>query len=113
MELFKPYLSLRKNDESYKLEFVVSCKGDQTIESIEQNEIKINNKKYWGVIVTLSNRSQLVNGTENLIFSSVVTIEAKKSIDYSTIKCIIMQTRIDDLLQPTQTEVSNIDFSDC
>ncbi len=112
MKKFKPYLCLSKKDDSYELSFAVCCKSDQTIESIVQHKVEYNKKDYWGVIVTLSNQTQLVNSPQNPIYSSVVKIDPKNSLDFSTIKCIVMQSSIDDLLQPTQTEASDIDFSD-
>jgi len=112
MKTYKPYLSLSKNAGSYLLEAIVTAVKDQTITSIRQEEVKNGNEKYWGVIITLSDATQLVNGPENPIFSANVEIALDKSANY---KKIICRTEISVSIGkdgPAEGGSSSIDFSD-
>lgn len=109
MKEYKPYLFLEKINNVYELNFVLRCSKQQTIESIEQEEIEIEGKKYWGVTVTLSTNTQLVNGPESPIFSSVVEIPQDADLECNTIKCIVVQSGGSG--NPA-SESSDIDFGD-
>ncbi len=112
MKSYKPYLSLSKASSHYELGVVLNCSQDQTIASIEQQEISTETKKYWGVVVTLSTGTQLMNGPENPIFSSTVPIALDKSKSYKTIKCVVQQKVKEGEYGPAQDEETDIDFGD-
>lgn len=112
MKNYKPYLSLSKTTNNYELGVVLSASKNQTVTSIEQQEIVKNEQTYWGVILTVSTQTQLVNGPDTPIFSSVVRIPLEKGEAYKTIKCIARQKMEDDEMGPPQDEDSDIDFGD-
>lgn len=112
MKSYKPYLSLSKTTKNYELGVVLSASKNQTVTSIEQQEIVKNEQAYWGVILTLSAQTQLVNGPDTPIFSSLVRIPLEKGEDYKTIKCIARQQMEDGEMGPPLDEDSDIDFSD-
>ena len=111
MKIYKPYLSLSKTAKNYELDVVLSSRNDQTIASIEQQEVKKGDKAYWGVIITFSTETQIVNGPEKPIFSTVAKIDLDKSIRYKTIKCIVRQ-KVEEGCAPARDEESDIDFND-
>ncbi|MDO9615487.1 MAG: hypothetical protein Q7J86_13305 [Bacteroidota bacterium] len=87
MKTYKPYLSLTKNTSKYELGVIVTAVKDQTITGIRQEEVKKGKDTCWGVIITLSDTIQLVNGPENPVFSATVDIELDKSLKYKKISC--------------------------
>lgn len=87
MKTYKPYLSLSKNAGKYELGAIVTAAKNQTIVSIRQEEVKSGSEKYWGVIFTISDATQLVNGPENPVFSTTVDIALDKSASYKKIMC--------------------------
>src|SRR5665648_13207 len=87
MKTYKPYLSLSKTTKKYELGVIVTAAKDQTITSIRQGEVKSGSDSYWGVTITLSDSTQLVNGPENPIFSATVDIALDKSASYKKIIC--------------------------
>jgi hypothetical protein len=112
MKTYKPYLCLSKDAGTYLLGVIVTATKDQTITCIRQEEVKAGNDEYWGVIITLSDATQLVNGPENPIFSTNVEIALDKSANY---KKIIYRTEIsvtDGKDGPAQGGNTSIDFSD-
>jgi len=111
MKTYKPYLSLSKTNEKYELEVIVSAVKDQTIANIRQEEIKKGNDLYWGVIITLTNTTQLVNGPENPIFSATVEIALDKS-DYKKIQCRTEIANSNGSYGPAEGGSSSIDFGD-
>lgn len=112
MKTYKPYLSLSKNAGSYLLEAIVTAVKDQTITSIRQEEVKSGNDKCWGVIITLSDATQLVNGPENPIFAANVEIALDKSASYKKIICRTEISVSDGRYGPAEGGSSSIDFSD-
>ena len=112
MKTSKPYLSLSKKNEKYELSVIVNAVKDQTITSIRQEEVKSGNDKYWGVIITLSDATQLVNGPENPIFSTKVEIAIDKSVNYKKILCITEISVSGGKYGPAAGDSSSIDFSD-
>ena len=112
MKTYKPYLCLSKNAGSYLLEAIVSAVKDQTIASIRQEEVKSGNDKCWGVIITLSDATQLVNGPENPIFSTNVEIALDKSANYKKIICRTEISVTDGKEGPAEGGNTSIDFSD-
>ncbi|MDD2306450.1 MAG: hypothetical protein PHP53_17230 [Prolixibacteraceae bacterium] len=108
----KPYLSLSKKNAKYELSVIVNAVKDQTIASIRQEEVKSGNDKYWGVIITLSDATQLVNGPENPIFSTIVEIALDKSANYKKILCSTEIIVSDGRFGPAAGDSSSIDFSD-
>ena len=112
MKTYKPYLSLSKNAGKYELGAIVTAVKNQTIASIRQEEVKSGNDKYWGVIITLSDATQLVNGPENPIFSSNVEIALDKSANYKKILCRTEIAVSDGRYGPAAGDSSSIDFSD-
>jgi len=112
MKTYKPYLSLTKNTSKYELGVIVSAVKDQTIIGIRQEEVKNGNDSYWGVIITLSDVTQLVNGPENPIFSTTVDIALDKSARYKKILCITEISVSDGKYGPPAGEDTSIDFGD-
>ncbi|KOH45773.1 hypothetical protein [Sunxiuqinia dokdonensis] len=112
MKSYKPYLSLSKTTKNYELGVVLSASKNQTVTSIEQEEVVKNEQAYWGVILTLSTQTQLVNGPDTPIFSSLVHIPLEKGEAYKTIKCIVRQKMEDDEMGPPPDEYTDIDFGD-
>ena len=112
MKTYKPYLCLSKNAGSYLLEAIVSAVKDQTIASIRQEEVKSGNDKCWGVIIALSDATQLVNGPENPIFSTNVEIALDKSANYKKIICRTEISVTDGKDGPAEGGNTSIDFSD-
>ena len=108
----KPYLSLSKKTTKYELEVIVASLKDQTITGIRQEEVICGNDTCWGVVITLSDATQLVNGPENPIYSATVDIALDKSVSY---KRILVSTQIslsDGKLGPAAGEDSSINFED-
>ena len=112
MKSYKPYLSLSKTAENYVLDVVLSAGKLQTVESIVQQEVVKGGKAYWGVILTLSTKTQLVNGPEAPILSTSEYIPLERSNQYKTIKCIVQQKPDKGEMGPPQDEESDIDFGD-
>lgn len=107
----KPYLSLSKKTNKYELEVIVCAVKDQTITGIRQEKVIIGNDACWGVILTISDSTQLVNGPENPIYSATVDIGLDKSI----YKRIVVSTQIsfsDGKFGPPTGDNSSIDFED-
>jgi hypothetical protein len=112
MKTFKPYLSLTKNTSKYELGVIVSAVKDQTIIGIRQEEVKRGNDSCWGVIITLSDTIQLVNGPENPIFSATINIALDKSVKYKKILCITEISVSDGKYGPPAGNDTAIDFGD-
>ncbi len=112
MKTNKPYLSLSKKNEKYELSVIVTAVKDQTIASIRQEEVKKGNDKYWGIIITLSDATQLINGPENPIFSSIVEISLDKSASYKKIMCSTEISVSDGKYGPAAGDNTTIDFGD-
>lgn len=112
MKTFKPYLLLSKTIDSYVLSVVLSVPKEFSIEKIEQQEINTGTKQYWGVIITVSDKTQLVNGPDVQILSTFETIDLNKSETYETIRCVVQPRTLDDGYGPSQDEDGDIDFGD-
>lgn len=112
MKTYKPYLSLTKNTSKYELGVIVSAVKDQTIIGIRQEEIKKGKDSCWGVIITFSDMTQLVNGPENPIFSTNVDIALDKSAGYKKILCITEISVSNGKYGPPAGEGTAIDFED-
>jgi len=112
MKIYKPYLRLSKNTGKYELSAIVTAVKDQTIASIRQEEVKIGSDSYWGVIITLSDAAQLVNGPENPIFSTTVNIALDKSAKYKKILCSTEIAVSDGKYGPAAGDNTTIDFND-
>ena len=112
MKMYKPYLSLSKTAENYELDIVLSCRKDQTVYCIKQEEVKTGEKVYWGVIIMVSTDTQLVNGPENPVFSTTARIPHERSERYKTIKCIVHQDVEMGEYGPAKDQDSDIDFDD-
>ena len=112
MKTNKPYLSLSKKNEKYELSVIVTAVKDQTIASIRQEEVKKGNDKYWGIIITLSDATQLINGPENPIFSSIVEISLDKSASYKKIMCSTEISVSDGKYGPAAGGNTSVDFGD-
>ena len=112
MKTYKPYLSLSKNAGKYELGAIVTTGKNQTITSIRQEEIKSGNDKYWGVIITLSDATQLVNGPESPVFSATVDIALNKSASYKKIMCSTEISVSGGKLGPAAGDNTSIDFDD-
>jgi hypothetical protein len=110
MKTYKPYLSLSKNTTKYELGVVVTALKDQTIKSIRQEEIKDGNDSFWGVIITLSDATRLVNGPENPIFFTSVDIALDKSTTYKKILCTTEISPSDGTYGPAVGGETSIDF---
>ena len=108
----KPYLSLSKKTSKYELGVILAAVKDQTIVSIRQEEVKIGNDSYWGVIITLSDVIQLVNGPENPIFSATIDIALDRSASYKKILCSTVISLSDGKLGPAAGDDTTIDFDD-
>ena len=112
MKTYKPYLCLSKNAETYLLGVIVTATKDQTITNIRQEEIKSGDNKFWGVIITLSDATKLVNGPENPIFSTNVEIALDKSANYKKIICRTEILVTDGKDGPAEGGNTSIDFED-
>lgn len=112
MKTYKPYLSLSKNDSKYELGVILTSLKDQTIVRISQEEIIKDNNPYWGVIITLSDVTRLVNGPESPIFSTTVDIALDKSASYRKILCTTRIVPSDGKLGPSEGGSTSIDFED-
>lgn len=112
MKTYKPYLSLRKNTSRYELEVIVTSLKNQTITAIHQEEITKNNQSYWGVILTLSDITQLINGPENPVYSTTVDIALDKSASYQKILCCTQIATTDGKFGPAEGGNTPIDFGD-
>ncbi len=112
MKTYKPYLCLSKNAGTYLLGVIVTATKDQTIISIRQEEVKAANDQYWGVIITLSDATRLVNGPENPIFSTNVEIALDKSVNYKKIICRTEISVTESKDGPAEGGNTSIDFSD-
>lgn len=112
MKTYKPYLSLSKNAEMYELGVIVTAVKGQTIAGIRQEEVKKGNDSYWGVIITFSDATQLVNGPENPIFSATVEIALDKSMNYKRIQCRTEISIPDSRFGPSKGDDTSIDFDD-
>lgn len=112
MKTYKPYLSLSKASEKYELAVIVNAAKNQTITGIRQEEVKSGNDKYWGVIITLSDATQLINGPENPIFSSMIEISLDKSASYKKIMCSTEIPISDGRYGPAAGGNTTVDFGD-
>lgn len=112
MKTYKPYLSLSKNATKYELEVIVAALKNQTITGIHQEEIIKDNISYWGVIITLSDQTQLVNGPENPVFSTTVGITLDKSESYQKILCRTQIATTGGTFGPSDGGSTPIDFGD-
>jgi len=112
MKTYKPYLSLSKTAKTYELGVIVTAVKGQTIAGIRQEEVKKGNNSYWGVIITLSDATQLVNGPENPIFSATVEIALDKSTNYKRIQCCTEISLPDKRFGPSKGDDTSIDFDD-
>lgn len=112
MKTYKPYLSLSKSSTKYELEVVVTALKNQTITSIHHEEIIKDNQSYWGIIITLSDAIQLVNGPENPIFSTTIDIELDKSASYKKIICSTWISPSEGKFGPAEGGSTSIDFDD-
>lgn len=112
MKTYKPYLSLTKNSTKFELGVIVTALKNQTITSIRQEEIKKNNIAYWGVILTLSDMTQLVNGPEMPVFSTTVGIALEKSASYQKILCCTQIAPAEGLDGPAEGDDTQIGFGD-
>ena len=112
METFKPYLSIEKTSENYLLTAVLSVPAKHTIEKIVQQEIDISGTKYWGVVITVSEKTSLMNGPELPILSTQAAIDLNKAETYQTIKCVVEPIGSGDGYGPSQFKDTDIDFAD-
>lgn len=112
MKTYKPYLSLSKSSAKYELGVIVTAVKDQTILGIRQEEVKKGNDACWGVIITLSDATQLVNGPENPIFSSIIDIALDKSASYKKILCSTEISVSKGKYGPAAGDNTTIDFGD-
>lgn len=112
MKTYKPYLSLSKNSSKYELGVIVMATKSQTITRIHQEEIIKNNESFWGVILTLSDATQLVNGPESPVFSTTVDIALEKSASYQKILCCTRIASSDGKFGPSEGEDTEIGFGD-
>jgi hypothetical protein len=112
MKTYKPYLSLSKNATNYELEVIVTTLKNQTITSIHQEEIKKDDISYWGVIITISGQTQLVNAPENPVFSSTVGISLDKSESYQKILCCTQIVTPEGTFGPAEGGSTSVDFED-
>ena len=96
----------------YELGVIVSAAKNQTITAIRQEEVKSGNDSCWGVILTLSDATQLVNGPENPVFSATIAIPLDKSEGYKKIKCCTQISVSEGKYGPAEGEDSSIDFGD-
>jgi hypothetical protein len=111
MKTFKPYLALSKTIDNYVLSVVLSVPKEFSIEKIEQQEIDIDGNKYWGVIITVSDLTQVMNGPDLPILSTSANIDLDKAETYQTIKCVVQPRNVDGY-GPAQDENGDIDFED-
>ena len=111
MKTNRPYLSVTKNTPEYELGVTLTTAKDQTITSIRQEEIKSGNQTYWGVILTLSDTTQLVNGPINPIYSTTVGIALDKA-SYKKIVCSTELTSTSGKYTDPSGGNTTIDFND-
>ncbi|HET6555692.1 MAG TPA: hypothetical protein VFG54_00165 [Prolixibacteraceae bacterium] len=112
MKTYKPYLSLGKNSTKYELGVIVAALKNQTITSIHQEEIKKGDHSYWGVIITLSDATQLVNGPENPVFSTTIEIALERSASYQKILCCTQISTSAGKFGPSEGDDTEIGFGD-
>lgn len=112
MKTYKPYLSLSKKASKFQMGVIVTAQRAQTITNIRQEEVKTSSESYWGVIVTLSDSTQLVNGPENPVFSAMVDIALDKSESYKKIVCSTEISLTDGELGTSTGDNTTIDFGD-
>ncbi len=112
MKTFKPYLSLSKTIDNYVLSVVLSVPKEYSVEKIEQQEIDTGEKQYWGVIITVSDKTQLVNGPDVQVLSTSANIDLDKSETYQTIRCVVQPRTTEDGYGPSEDESGDIDFED-
>lgn len=112
MKTYKPYLSLTKATGKFELCAIVTASKGQTITGIRQEEVKASGQPYWGVIITLSDSTQLVNGPENPIFSTTVNIGLDKSKSYEKILCSTEISFSDGTYGPPASDPTPINFND-
>lgn len=112
MKTNKPYLSLTKNTSKYELGVIITAVKDQTIIGIRQEEVKRGKDSYWGVIITLSDTIQLVNGPENPVFSATIDIALDKSLSYKKIICSTEISFPNSKYGPSAGDNTAIDFGD-
>lgn len=112
MKTYKPYLSLTKDSTKFELGVIVTTIKNQTITSIRQEEITKNNQTYWGVILTLSDATQLVNGPEMPVFSTTVDIALEKSARYQKILCCTQIASSEGKYGPAEGDNTEIGFGD-
>lgn len=112
MKTYKPYLSLSKSSKKYELGVVVTALKNQTITSIHQEEIKKDNQSYWGIIITLSDATQLVNGPESPVFSTTIDIALDKTASYQKILCSTWISPSGGKFGPAEGGSTSIDFDD-
>lgn len=112
MKTYKPYVSLSKNSTKYELGVIVAGLKNQTITSIHQEEIQKGDHSYWGVIITLSDATQLVNGPESPVFSSTVDIALEKSASYQKVLCCTRIATSEGKFGPGEGEDTEIGFGD-
>lgn len=112
MKTYKPYLSLTKKSTKFELGVIVTALKNQTITAIRQEEIIKNNIAYWGVILTLSDATQLVNGPETPVFSATVDIALEKSASYQKILCCTQISTSEGKYGPAEGDDTEIGFED-
>lgn len=112
MKTYKPYLSLIKTTTKYELGVIVSAAKNQTIVGIRQEEVINGIDSRWGVIITLSDTTQMVNGPENPIFSATVDISLDTSLKYKKIVCSTVISVTDGQYGPASGDETSIDFGD-
>ena len=112
MKTYKPYLSLSKNSTKYELGVIVTALKNQTITGIQQEEILKDNSSYWGIILTLSDATQLINGPENPVFSAVIDIALEKSASYQKILCCTQIASSEGQFGPSEGDDTAINFDD-
>ena len=112
MKTYKPYLSLAKSTGKYELNAIVTATKEQTIKGVRQEEISSSGEIYWGIIITLSDATQLVNGPENPIYSVTVDIALDKSESYKKILCSTEIVFADGSYGPPEGGTTPIDFGD-
>lgn len=112
MKTYKPYLSLTKTTSKYELGVIVTAVKNQTITGIRQEEVKSGKNSCWGVIITLSDTIQLVNGPEYPIFSATVDIALDKSLKYKKIICSTEISFPDGKCGHPENSDTSVDFDD-
>lgn len=112
MKAYKPYVNLTQEEEQFKLGVVFAATKDQTIASIRQEQVMKDDKPCWGVIISISSATQIVNGPDIPVFSTDIDIALDKSLDYSKIVCFTEIITPDGRFGPQQGESTSIDFGD-